>query len=171
MERFTFPSREDWREGETRIRGESLHDRRHFRGSQAGRTCSTEKKPSRFSANTCNCLLTPFLAHSGRIEKRWGGGRNRPILGINVDRFLLLLSFLFAFSFFLFPRQTRRSPYVNIKRIFLFSFFFFFRLSREIIEGFFCYKAERKEWFFTGGYLFAWNGRLGRYKRSRYDLY
>ena len=147
MERFTFPSREDWREGETRIRGESLHDRRHFRGSQAGRTCSTEKKPSRFSANTCNCLLTPFLAHSGRIEKRWGGGRNRPILGINVDRFLLLLSFLFAFSFFLFPRQTRRSPYVNIKRIFLFSFFFF-RLSREIIEGFFCHKARAKGMIF-----------------------
>lgn len=92
-------------------------------------------------------LLAYAFSRPFRPYRETVGGRNRPILGINIDRFLLLLSFLFAFSFFLFPRQTRRSPYVNIKRIFLFSFFFFFRLSREIIDYLFVIK--RKEWFFS----------------------
>lgn len=146
MERFTFPSREDWREGETRIRGESLHDRRHFRGSQAGRTCSTEKKPSRFSANTCNCLLTPFLAHSGRIEKRWGGGEESTHPG-NKRRSFSSSSFfsLRLLSFFFPAKHDARLTWILNEFFFFLSFFFDYRerLSRDL------FVIKRKEWFFS----------------------
>lgn len=45
------------------VRG--LQGLKAFRGSRT-RTCSTEKKPSRSSINTCNCSLTFFLTHRRR---------------------------------------------------------------------------------------------------------
>lgn len=98
MERFTFPSRlGGFARGKSgrHVSGERLEDLGAFPWVPSGKNLFDRKETRPVSgANTCNCLLTPFLAHSARESKRRG---DRSTLGNKRRRFS------FLFFFFLFP--------------------------------------------------------------------
>lgn len=108
---FPIEARGEEKLGETRIRGE-LTRSKAFPWVPSGKNLFDRKETVPFQCKHVQLLAYAF---SRPFRAYRNGEGNRPILGINVDRFL---SF-----FFLFPRPR----YSNIKRAnsFLFSFFLF----------------------------------------------
>lgn len=135
MERFTFPSRisrERKKRRETRIRGEVRGSWCISVGPKREELVRPKRNPSRFSANTCNCLLTPFLAHSARESKR---RRDRPTLGNKRRRFSPSFP---SFLFFFLPSLSLPFPSNAAKhhRVWILKSVFFLSLSLSSIPRF-----------------------------------